>query len=113
MEENYLLVLGSLIADMELCYAFGVEITAGKWTVVRDICLRIGRSYLLDDNPLSEEWKGPSGPMILTGQRRELIQQLGISYSYPQVVLLEEEWNPWDWLEISSLFSMVQFLLRW
>ena len=89
-ETDHLLVLGSIIADMELEQEHG-SIGPDKSDTVVKLCHRLGRDYLLDSDGIdTETWLGPCGAMELTEARREIIDKYNIRYSYPELVLLHE-----------------------
>lgn len=89
-EADHILVVGSLVADIELSVAFG-EDASGRIDLVSKLCSHLHRWYLVDEVGSWDRWEGPTGPMELTYHRQRIINEYGIVYRYPQVVL----YNSW------------------
>jgi hypothetical protein len=106
---DHLMILGSIIADMELENQHG-RIALDKSHIVVKLCQDIGREYLLDSDGIDPEtWLGPCGPMELTEARRKIIDKYNIRYSYPKLVLLEERKG---WLQY-LIDMVIQVLHIW
>jgi hypothetical protein len=94
-ESDYILVLGSLIADIELSNAFDEDIE-DRVRIASELCSSIQRWYLLEDLGDWDNWNGPSGPMEVTYRRQRIIERYGIVYRYPQLVLrYSYSWLSW------------------
>lgn len=89
-ESDYLLVLGSIYQDIELCRTFGRDCSQSLIKAT-NLCHKLRRWYLLDELP-TFDWTGPVGPMLVTYQRQRIIDQYGITYQYPDMVLTYPSW---------------------